>query len=160
MRRILNGTDGLGETELSLGEGVELHKDAVGFIRRYVRSTGLSGEKVSIIALGPLTNIAKVVKDYPEVLHGLDEFVSMGGTFKSHGNCSPVAEYNYWCDPDSAKIVYEAFSERKDLQDKLIHMVGLDVTRKNPSYTEYSRIYERSQRRAGEPDRRDYKILF
>lgn len=135
-----HGTDGLGETELSLGEGVELHKDAVGFIRDTLEVQAYSGEKVSIIALGPLTNIAKVVKDYPEVLHGLDEFVSMGGTFKSHGNCSPVAEYNYWCDPDSAKIVYEAFSERKDLQDKLIHMVGLDVTRKillTPNILEY-----------------------
>lgn len=45
----------------------------------------------------------------------------MGGTYKSHGNCSPVAEYNYWCDPDAAAIVYE---------NLFVHMVGLDVTRK------------------------------
>ena len=57
----------------------------------------------------------------------------MGGSYKSHGNCSPVAEYNYWCDPDAAKYVYE------NLRTK-IHMVGLDVTRKivlTPNILEY-----------------------
>jgi len=50
----------------------------------------------------------------------------MGGNFRSHGNCSPVAEYNYWCDPDAASIVYREM----DMRGKLIHMVGLDVTRR------------------------------
>ena len=50
----------------------------------------------------------------------------MGGAFKSHGNCSPVAEYNYWADPDAAALVYETAARQK----RLIHMVGLDVTRK------------------------------
>mgnify|MGYP000479504097 FL=1 len=49
----------------------------------------------------------------------------MGGAFKSHGNCSPVAEYNYWADPDAAALVYETAA----MQNRLIHMVGLDVTR-------------------------------
>lgn len=50
----------------------------------------------------------------------------MGGSYKSHGNCSPVAEYNYWADPDAAALVYrEAWKIGKK-----IHMVGLDVTRK------------------------------
>ena len=53
----------------------------------------------------------------------MQRFVSMGGAYLSHGNCSPVAEYNYWCDPDAAKIVYEKLG-------CLIKMVGLDVTRK------------------------------
>ena len=46
----------------------------------------------------------------------------MGGTFKSHGNCSPVAEFNYWCDPDAAAWVFEKLGTK-------IEMVGLDVTR-------------------------------
>ena len=49
----------------------------------------------------------------------------MGGSFRSHGNCSPVAEYNYWCDPEAAKICYELSAEA----GKKIEMVGLDVTR-------------------------------
>lgn len=138
--RDTHGQDGLGETEISLGEESKLYKDGAGFIRDQLEIVAASGEKVSIIALGPLTNIAKVLKLYPDCLEGLDEFVSMGGTFKSHGNCSPVAEYNYWCDPHSAKIVYEAFSKKDSLKDKLIYMVGLDVTRKivlTPNILEY-----------------------
>ena len=50
----------------------------------------------------------------------------MGGSFKSHGNCSPVAEYNYWCDPDAAAVCFEKFAEA----GRKIEMVGLDVTRK------------------------------
>ena len=50
----------------------------------------------------------------------------MGGSFRSHGNCSPVAEYNYWCDPDAAAIVYR----KSDRLRRPIHMVGLDVTRR------------------------------
>ena len=60
----------------------------------------------------------------------------MGGSFKSHGNCSPVAEYNYWCDPDGASLVYETLHQN----GQRIHMVGLDVTRKivlTPDLLEY-----------------------
>ncbi|BDP74397.1 transposase [Enterococcus faecium] len=41
----------------------------------------------------------------------MDRFVSMGGTYKSHGNCSPVAEYNYWCDPEAASYVSPPLKE-------------------------------------------------
>ena len=61
---------------------------------------------------------------------------SEGGSFKSHGNCSPVAEYNYWCDPDGASLVYETLHQN----GQKIHMVGLDVTRKivlTPDLLEY-----------------------
>ena len=47
----------------------------------------------------------------------------MGGSFRSHGNSSPVAEFNYWVDPHSAKYVYEQLH-------RPVIMVGLDVTRK------------------------------
>lgn len=64
----------------------------------------------------------------------------MGGTYKSHGNCSPVAEYNYWCDPDAAAKVFEAYASLPELSGKNIHMIGLDVTRKivlTPNLIEY-----------------------
>ena len=63
----------------------------------------------------------------------MDRFVSMGGTYKSHGNCSPVAEYNYWCDPEAASYVFEKLKQP-------IEMVGLDVTREivlTPTILEY-----------------------
>ncbi len=76
----------------------------------------------SIIALGPLTNIARALQTNPKLGKHCKRFISMGGSFKSHGNCSPVAEYNYWCDPHAAQYVFENL-------DKKIEMVGLDITR-------------------------------
>ena len=114
--------------------GSAQEKDAVSYITDTLREK----QGVSIIAIGPLTNIAKALQKDLEAFEQLDEFVSMGGSYKSHGNCSPVAEYNYWCDPDAAKYVYE------NLRTK-IHMVGLDVTRKivlTPNILEYMQILD------------------
>ena len=80
-------------------------------------------ENVSIIALGPLTNIARALQKDAKAFERLDEFVSMGGAYRIHGNCSPVAEFNYWVDPEAADYVYQHLPTK-------IHMVGLDVTRK------------------------------
>lgn len=89
----------------------------------FIIDTLKNNKDVSIIALGPLTNIAKALMKDKKAFENLDEFISMGGAFRIHGNCSPVAEFNYWVDPHGADYVY------KNLPKK-IHMVGLDVTRK------------------------------
>lgn len=131
-----HGADGLGESFLPNVTQARPKKGAIEFLART-----LSEQKdVSIIALGPLTNIACLIQAYPECLHGLGELVTMGGSYKSHGNCSPVAEYNYWCDPDAAKAVYEAFESHPVLRQKQIQMIGLDVTREivlTPNLVEY-----------------------
>ena len=96
----------------------------------------LKKEKVSIIELAPMTNLARLIQKDKEAFSCIEEIVSMGGSFKSHGNCSPVAEYNYWCDPDAASLVYETLHQN----GQKIHMVGLDVTRKivlTPDLLEY-----------------------
>ena len=100
----------------------------------------LSEEQGSVIALGPLTNLARLLERSPEAFARIQELVSMGGTYKSHGNCSPVAEYNYWCDPDAAAKVFEAYASLPELSGKNIHMIGRDVTRKivlTPNLIEY-----------------------
>ena len=82
-----------------------------------------------------LLRISMETRDFAQI----EEMVSMGGNYKSHGNCSPVAEYNYWCDPDAAHIVYEAFAS---MEGKLLHMIGLDVTRQivlTPNILQYMR---------------------
>ena len=89
----------------------------------FIIDTLKNNKDVSIIALGQLTNIAKALMKDKKAFDNLDEFISMGGAFRIHGNCSPVAEFNYWVDPHGADYVY------KNLPKK-IHMVGLDVTRK------------------------------
>lgn len=113
-----HGEDGVGE---NFYEDVDakIHYGGVDFIIDTLKNN----KDVSIIALGPLTNIAKAIMKDKKAFDNLDEFISMGGAFRIHGNCSPVAEFNYWVDPHGADYVY------KNLPKK-IHMVGLDVTRK------------------------------
>ncbi|MGN0324391.1 MAG: nucleoside hydrolase [Oliverpabstia sp.] len=126
-----HGEDGLGESFLPKVNGYEQEMGAVDFMVSVLKK-----EKVSVIALGPMTNLAVLIKKDRDAFLNIHELVSMGGTFKSHGNCSPVAEYNYWCDPDAAAVVYEEMQK----EGKLIHMIGLDVTRKivlTPTILEY-----------------------
>lgn len=140
--RDTHGEDGLGESGYPEAEGIKPRRGAVSFLTETLRKN----EKVSVIALGPLTNIARVIQDAPECMAGLDEFVSMGGSYKSNGNCSPVAEYNYWCDPHAAGEVYEAFHALPCLKGKKINMIGLDVTRKivlTPNILEYIKCIDR-----------------
>jgi len=146
-----HGADGLGESFLEEETGYVQEMDAVSFM-----SDILKKEKVSIIALGPMTNLATLIEKDPEAFASVDEIVSMGGTFKSHGNCSPVAEYNYWCDPDAAKTVYETMLKN----NKIIHMVGLDVTREivlTPTLLEY---IERMDKEQGSFIRKITKFYF
>lgn len=126
-----HGSDGMGECFLPEVPGEFPKESAVEFLESL-----LEKEKISIIALGPLTNLAKLFSRRPELTEQVEEFISMGGNFRSHGNCSPVAEYNYWCDPDAAAFCYKLFGEK----GKKIEMIGLDVTRKivlTPNILEY-----------------------
>ena len=103
--------------------------------REYVNALD-THEPCSLIALGPMTNLARLIQTDREAFDQIQEIISMGGNFKSHGNCSPVAEYNYWVDPDAAALVYETAAQKHSL----ISMVGLDVTRKivlTPDLLEY-----------------------
>lgn len=121
-----HGRDGLGESGLADSTVGQAKGDAV----RFLADILLSQDDVSVIALGPLTNLARLRQEYPDAFARIQNLVSMGGTYKAHGNCSPVAEYNYWCDPDAAAVVYEAYASLPELAGKRIHMIGLDVTRK------------------------------
>ena len=97
-----------------------------------------------MIALGPLTNLARLIEVDAGAFANIEQLVSMGGSYKAHGNCSPVAEYNYWEDPEAAQIV---FNHMKMLH-KQIHMVGLDVTRKivlTPTLLEYIKRLDAKQ---------------
>lgn len=111
-----HGEDGLGKTNYEEAN-VEINYNGVDFIL----DSAKAGD-VSIIALGPLTNLAKALEKDEASFNKLQEIVSMGGAFKSHGNCSQVAEFNYWVDPHSVKNIF-------DKSKVPFSMVGLDVTR-------------------------------
>ena len=129
-----HGADGLGESFLPEVPEEEYERQEMNAVQ-FMQET-LQRETVSVIALGPMTNLAMLIQKDPFAFGRIHEIVSMGGSFRSHGNCSPVAEYNYWCDPDAAALVYSEM----DRLGKMIHMVGLDVTRRivlTPDLLEY-----------------------
>jgi len=75
----------------------------------------LMKQKVNIVCIGPLTNIAKLINEKPHLLDNIDELIIMGGCFYRHAN-----EWNIVCDPEAAKIVFDSGLN--------IKAVGLDVT--------------------------------
>ena len=78
-----------------------------------------SEEKITIVALAPLTNIALLLKAYPQVKEKIECISMMGGGI-SHGNCTELAEFNIYVDPEAAHIVFHSGVP--------IVMAGLDVT--------------------------------
>lgn len=62
-------------------------------------------EAVTLVALGPLTNIAKLLRTYPEVSNRLAKLVVMGGAVGVPGNVTPYAEFNFYSDPLAASFV-------------------------------------------------------
>jgi len=114
-----HGDDGLGGLGATLAYKPPVDTTAVDFILETLERE--EAGTVSIIAIGPLTNVAAARKQAPETLARVQEMVSMGGAFRCSGNVSPVAEFNYWVDPDAARDVLTGLKCP-------LTMVGLDVT--------------------------------
>ncbi len=77
--------------------------------------------KITLVPTGPLTNIALLIKTYPHLLNKIEEISLMGGGITT-GNITSASEFNFYVDPESAKIVFESGLK--------ITMSGLDVTNK------------------------------
>ena len=86
----------------------------------------LKGELV-LVATGPLTNIALALMREPALPRLVERLVLMGGAYREGGNVTPAAEFNIWCDPEAARMVFRAFGGEGAAP---LVAVGLDVTRK------------------------------
>ncbi|GAA2502422.1 nucleoside hydrolase [Terrabacter carboxydivorans] len=89
---------------------------AVELLRRVIES---SDEPVTIAATGPITNVAQLLLDHPEVSDGVREVIFMGGSTE-RGNHTPTAEFNTYADPEALDVVL-----RSGLP---VRMVGLNLT--------------------------------
>lgn len=101
----VHGADGLGNVRRLLwGRGREgtFRRDAVNVI---IDRCLDFGRKLTIIAIGPLTNIARAWNKNPAALKRVGRIITMGGAFRVSGNTGPVAEFNYYVDPEAAGIV-------------------------------------------------------
>lgn len=63
---------------------------------------------IVLVTLGPLTNIALAVAQAPEIVRLVSRCVMMGGAANVVGNITPAAEYNIWCDPEAARMVFHS----------------------------------------------------
>jgi len=120
----VHGADGLGEAGIP-GPREPPVAGAVGFIAERLRE---SPGEITIIATGPLTNIASTLLLYPATARLVKEIILMGGAYHltpyGRGNATPLAEFNIYADPEAADVVFSSGIP--------LICVGLDVTA-NPS---------------------------
>ena len=90
-----------------------------------------SDDPVTLIATGPLTNVAVLLDDHPEAAGGLERIVLMGGAI-AEGNQTASAEFNVWLDPEAAARVFASGLD--------ITMVGLDVTNRTVLTPEHADV--------------------
>jgi purine nucleosidase len=63
---------------------------------------------IVVVTLGPLTNVALAVGVAPEIADNVSRCIVMGGAANVVGNVTPAAEYNIWCDPEAARMVFHS----------------------------------------------------
>ena len=100
--KFFHGKDGLGDTgpyePSKKAEAENATNQIISLINKYPN-------EIEIIAIGPLTNIAKVFKYEPSVIKKIKSLYIMGGIGEGKGNITEHAEFNFWVDPDAADIV-------------------------------------------------------
>lgn len=97
----LHGADGLGGIDLPR---VQLHG---GHVSEKVIWETLRAHprEITFVALGPLTNLSRVLARDPSIAELIGEVVVAGGTVQGHGNATPVVDFNFYCDPRAARHV-------------------------------------------------------
>lgn len=116
--RHIHGEDGLGDAGLP---GVELHnqRSADKVISDVLHE--YPGE-VTIVALGPLTNVARAMQKEKELASMIDQIIMVGGAVDGIGNITATAEFNMYCDPESARVVFSSPTTKT--------LIPLDITRR------------------------------
>jgi inosine-uridine nucleoside N-ribohydrolase len=99
----VHGSDGLSGYADTLPEPANQASD-VDAVTLMARLLDAADEPVTIVAIGPLTNVALLLAAHPRLVDKIDRLVVMGGGL-AHGNTSPAAEFNLWSDPEAAHRV-------------------------------------------------------
>lgn len=127
----VHGESGLDGPVLPEPATEPVSQDAVAFTAECIRA---AEAPVALVATGPLTNVAHYLDAHGA--DGVERIVLMGGAI-AEGNFTPAAEFNVWCDPEAAEIVFGSGLE--------VHMLGLDVTHQ----ALFGPVEEERLRRAG-----------
>jgi purine nucleosidase len=114
----VHGEDGMGDIGLEVTGRAAAEGDAAQVL---IDEIARRPSEVTLVTLGPLTNVAAALEREPSLAQDLGALVVMGGTSDHRGNITAVAEYNVWADPEAAAIVFDSGAP--------LTMVGWDVSR-------------------------------
>ena len=112
----VHGASGIGEARLDASPNAALPEGAVALMARLIEA---SAEPVAIVPIGPLTNIALLLRLHPQLAGRISHLCLMGGAI-GEGNTTASAEFNIIADPEAADVVFRSGVP--------ITMIGLDVT--------------------------------
>jgi purine nucleosidase len=115
--KFFHGKDGLGDTGPYIPKLKEQKENAIDKIVSLINS---NPNEIEIIAIGPLTNIAKVFYKDPSTINKLKSLYIMGGIGEGKGNITHHAEFNFWVDPDAADVVLNSNIK--------VHLIAWDTT--------------------------------
>jgi purine nucleosidase/pyrimidine-specific ribonucleoside hydrolase len=130
----IHGGDGLGGVAFPEPKKPPLTGDAVAWLAGLLERE--PAHSVDVLALGPLTNIARLARDHAAAARRIRRLVAMGGAVDEPGNIGPRTEFNLAADPEAAQIVLSAGLP--------LTLVPLDVTRKVRATRDYCRSLEAS----------------
>jgi inosine-uridine nucleoside N-ribohydrolase len=111
-----HGETGLDGPHLPAPRGRAVQEHAVDFLAERLLA---SERPVTLVPLGPLTNVARLLAEHQDAAERIERIVLMGGAI-AEGNMTPSAEFNIWSDPEAAAQVFVSGLD--------VTMVGLDVT--------------------------------
>ena len=114
--RHVHGDSGLGGAVLPPPAASPAPGHAIDYI---IDTVAAAPGQITLVATGPLTNIALAVRREPRLVEWVRAFAIMGGS-AGRGNVTPAAEYNIWADPEAAAVVFRA--------GWTVNVLGLDVT--------------------------------
>jgi pyrimidine-specific ribonucleoside hydrolase len=112
----VHGSSGLEGADMPAPTAQPIDEPAVDFMARLIDE---SGEQITLVATGPLTNVALLRRRHPDAFARLAHICLMGGAM-GEGNLTASAEFNIWVDPDAAAEVFAGGVP--------LTMIGLDVT--------------------------------
>lgn len=151
VRQPVTGTRAHGESGL---EGMEVDVppvaaepgDAIPFLNETLRAAG--DDEITLVAIGPLTNVAILAAEAPQLLPKIRQILLMGGASRAGGNVTPAAEFNVYADPHAAARVFDC--------GRPLTIVSLDATHQVLAIPAHA---ERLARAGGEPAQRLAALL-
>jgi inosine-uridine nucleoside N-ribohydrolase len=117
----IHGEDGMGNLSQTLPPSAQDFDAAQSADDLLIEKLNADPGNITLLAIGPLTNLAAAEAKQPGILKKAKEIVVMGGAFHCRGNVTPVAEFNIWFNPQAAQVVF-------DSRDDIV-LMPLDVTR-------------------------------